>query len=199
MESKDFYYKCTRAGAKRYYNSSTGRMIRKDSIPISLIDHIKEIKEDHNQKELLLFVSKRDKLRDKILLTYKQLDALSDKRKTIQDRIVVMEKQLDALTNKIEEFKTIEGNNNTLDTIALDIEGNNNTLDTIASDIEGNNSSRQDNTRFINECSICYENEINTVLDECGHGFCSSCTNNLVNKLCPNCRKEFKRTIRIFL
>lgn len=49
-----------------------------------------------------------------------------------------------------------------------------------------------------NECSVCMENQINTVLTPCGHvTVCEECGKKL--ELCPLCRSEIKQVIKCFL
>ena len=55
--------------------------------------------------------------------------------------------------------------------------------------------------RKINECNICLENIINTVLVPCGHAcMCKGCTNTYDKaKGCPMCRKEIQMVIDLFI
>jgi hypothetical protein len=46
-------------------------------------------------------------------------------------------------------------------------------------------------------CSICITNNVNCVLDGCGHTFCIGCTES-INRVCPYCRASFKKAIKIF-
>ena len=45
-------------------------------------------------------------------------------------------------------------------------------------------------------CTICFDRDMDTVLYECGHTYCSVCAGKLVN--CPECRLEVRDRIRVF-
>lgn len=47
-----------------------------------------------------------------------------------------------------------------------------------------------------NECSICFENEVNSV-NECGHAFCESCLKQV--RMCPACRAPKRNLRRLYL
>ena len=45
-------------------------------------------------------------------------------------------------------------------------------------------------------CSICVTDEIDTVIKECGHTFCNTCTKGQTR--CPKCRQESITTTKIY-
>ena len=47
------------------------------------------------------------------------------------------------------------------------------------------------------QCSICMERECN-VISVCGHSFCMQCSNNLLKRSCPQCRRKFGGTCPTF-
>lgn len=51
-------------------------------------------------------------------------------------------------------------------------------------------------SRNDNICSICYENNINTCCNPCGHLYCNKCIQNTNN--CYICRKNIITTIKIY-
>lgn len=48
-------------------------------------------------------------------------------------------------------------------------------------------------------CSICFINEKNLALIPCGHLFCSNCIEKTFTAVCPNCRRDFKDKLLVFL
>jgi WD40 repeat protein len=50
-------------------------------------------------------------------------------------------------------------------------------------------------------CSICLENEINLLLNPCGHPYCKNCIDKWLNKnaSCPLCRKKIESVTNINL
>jgi len=73
-QPSDFYFKYTNNGKKFYYTKLTGKLVKKDLIPSSILDQIEELKEDKDLVNLVQLVIKRDKLLNKIELIQKQLN-----------------------------------------------------------------------------------------------------------------------------
>ena len=48
-------------------------------------------------------------------------------------------------------------------------------------------------------CSICFVNEKNLALVPCGHLFCVKCIEQTITAVCPNCRRDFKDKLMVFL
>jgi hypothetical protein len=48
-------------------------------------------------------------------------------------------------------------------------------------------------------CSICFVNEKNVALVPCGHLFCLKCIDQTFTAVCPNCRRDFKDKLLVFL
>jgi hypothetical protein len=50
-------------------------------------------------------------------------------------------------------------------------------------------------------CTICYENNFDTVLTPCGHVFCSTCVIDAkkISQSCPMCRRDIRDTVRLFI
>jgi predicted nucleic acid-binding Zn-ribbon protein len=48
-------------------------------------------------------------------------------------------------------------------------------------------------------CDICYENQKNTLLDPCGHVFCSACIARHQGNTCPKCRTVYRKTQIVYM
>jgi rubrerythrin len=48
-------------------------------------------------------------------------------------------------------------------------------------------------------CSVCLTNRRDTILYPCGHVFCLTCIQQIHNKSCPLCRKQFKTYYKVFI
>jgi len=47
-------------------------------------------------------------------------------------------------------------------------------------------------------CQICFDNEMDVFLKDCGHTMCMSCVSKLVKPLCPFCTKRFRKAKKLY-
>jgi Zinc finger, C3HC4 type (RING finger) len=48
-------------------------------------------------------------------------------------------------------------------------------------------------------CPVCFENEIATFYDPCGHTLCKTCSDKANQNKCPMCRTAYKKICRLFI
>jgi len=74
-------------------------------------------------------------------------------------------------------------------------------METINSKIRENNVNSSPSTRkekYLGECGICLDREVNVVIDPCGHFVCEDCTIQAKLQQCPVCRKGISKWLRVY-